>query len=53
VKVGDLVKHTPSGTVGLLLEYTDCSRLLVKWCDDIGEIEDTDLYEGELEVINA
>ena len=52
MKVGDLVKHIPSNNFGLIVEQGDCSRPLVKWCDDIGEVEDTDLYEGELELAN-
>jgi hypothetical protein len=50
MKVGDLVKHAPSGTVGLIV--ADRPGLLVQWCDDIREVEDIDNYEGELEIIN-
>ena len=50
MKVGDLIKHAPSGTVGLIV--ADCHEILVQWCDDIKEVEDIDNYEGELEVIN-
>jgi hypothetical protein len=52
VKVGDLIKHTPSSGLGLIIESDDCGWTLVKWFDDIGEIEDVDLYEGELEVVS-
>jgi len=53
MKAGDLVKHIPSNEFGLIIAYDDCVRLLVMWCDDIGEIEDVGLYEGEWEVIGA
>ena len=53
MKVGDLVKHTPSNTFGLIVKQTALHRALVKWCDDIGEVEDTDFYAGELEIVNA
>ena len=52
MKAGDLVKHNPSNTLGLIIEQTALHRALVKWCDDIGEVEDTDFYAGELEVIS-
>ena len=50
MKVGDLVKHAPSGTIGLIV--TACPVLMVQWCDDIKEVEDIDNYEGELEIVN-
>jgi len=50
VKVGDLIKHTPSGTIGLIVK--DQPEILVQWCDDIKEVEDIDNYEGELEIVN-
>ena len=50
MKVGDLVRHTPSGTVGLIVAGRP--EILVQWCDDIKEVEDIDNYEGELEVID-
>ena len=52
MQVGDLVRHNPSNTLGLIIEQTARHRALVKWCDDIGEVEDTSLYAGELEIIN-
>jgi len=51
VKVGDLVRHIPSNGLGLIIQQDDWSTL-VKWFDEIGEVEDTHLYEGELEVIS-
>jgi len=50
MKVGDLVRHIPSGTFGLIVNTQPDT--LVQWCDDIREIEDVDNYEGELEVIS-
>ena len=50
MKVGDLIRHAPSGTVGLIV--TDCPVLMVQWCDDIREVEDIDNYEGELEAVS-
>ena len=50
MKVGDLVRHIPSGTTGLIVSAQ--SVTMVQWCDDIREIEDVDNYEGELEVIS-
>jgi len=52
MQVGDLVRHIPSSSWGLIVEQTALHRVLVKWCDDIGEVEDTSLYAGELEIIN-
>jgi len=52
MKVGDLVRHIPSNTWGLIVEQTALHRVLVEWCDDIGEVEDTDLYAGELELVS-
>ena len=61
MQVGDLVRHIPSSNWGLIGEqhapripgHTALDRVLVKWGDDIGEVEDTSLYAGELEIINA
>jgi hypothetical protein len=50
VKVGDLVVHTPSNGLGLIVSE-DSSWTLVKWFDELGETEDVELYEGELEVV--
>ena len=52
MEAGDLVRHIPSNTFGLIVEQTALHRALVKWCNDIGEVEDTSLYAGELEIIN-
>ena len=56
MKVGDLIKHVPSGTVGLIVVdnvlWSGGHEILVQWCDDIKEIEDIDNYEGDLEIIN-
>ena len=52
MKVGDLVRHIPSSCWGLVVEQTALHRFLVKWCDDIGEVEDTVIYKGELEVVS-
>ena len=52
MQVGDLVRHIPSSTWGLIVEQTALHRVLVKWCDDIGEVEDTSLYAGELELVS-
>jgi hypothetical protein len=49
VKVGDLVRHTPSGELGLIIAHDDWATL-VEWLDEIGEIEDASIYDGELEV---
>ena len=51
MKVGDLIRHIPSNSFGLIIEQTALHRALVKWFDELGEVEDVDLYEGELEVI--
>ncbi len=51
MKVGDLVRHTPSSNLGLIVQHDDWSTL-VKWLDEIGEIEDANFYEGELEVVS-
>ena len=57
MKVGDLIRHVPSNNLGLIIEeeyysQDDWSWTLVKWCDELGEVEDVKLYEGELEVIS-
>ena len=52
MQVGDLVRHIPSSGFGLIIKQTALHRVLVKWCDDIGEVEDISLYAGELEIIN-
>jgi len=49
MKVGDLVRHIPSSCWGLIVAQTALHRFLVKWC---GEVEDTDIYKGELEVVS-
>ena len=50
MKVGDLIKHAPSDTFGLIV--AGHPEILVQWCDDIREVEDIDNYEGELEIVN-
>jgi|TARA_R110000824_G_scaffold5670_11_gene26197 hypothetical protein len=52
MQVGDLVKHNPSNTLGLIVEQTALHRALVKWNDDIGEVEDISFYAGELELVS-
>ena len=52
MKVGDLVRHIPSDGLGLIVQQDDWSWTLVKWFDEIGEVEDVSLYEGELEIIS-
>ena len=54
MKVGDLVKHIPSGTAGLIVGFRERYGygLMVQWCDDIGEVEYVGSYEGELEIIS-
>ena len=52
MKVGDLVQHVPSNSLGLIVQQDDWSTL-VKRFDEIGEVEDVHIYEGELEVASA
>jgi hypothetical protein len=57
MKVGDLVRHIPSSGLGLIIEEEHYSQdewswTLVKWFDELGEVEHVGLYEGELEVIS-
>jgi len=52
MKVGDLVQHTPSKEVGLIINVDRWGYTMVKWLDDLGAIEDVDMYYGELEVIS-
>ena len=56
MKVGDLIEHTPSGDLGLIIS-TQTDNLhggytMVKWLDKWGAIEDVDIYHGELEVVS-
>ena len=53
MQVGDLVKHIPSNSFGLIIKQDDWHQTLVKWLDEIGEVEDVHIYEGELEVASA
>ena len=52
MKVGDLIEHTPSRDLGLIIQVKDCGEVLVKWLDSWGAIEDVEIYHGELEVIS-
>jgi len=52
VKVGDLVQHTPSSDLGLIIQAIDGGYTMVKWLDGWGAIEDIDIYYGELEVVS-
>ena len=52
MKVGDMVQHTPSKEVGLIISVDLWGYTMVKWLDDLGAIEDVDMYYGELEVIS-
>jgi len=52
VKVGDLIQHTPSNELGLIISVDLWGYTMVKWLDELGAIEDVDMYYGELEVIS-
>ena len=52
MKVGDLIKHTPSGDLGLIINVDRWGYTMVKWLDGFGAIEDVDMYCGELEVVS-
>ena len=52
MRVGDLIEHTPSGDLGLIIQVKDCGEVLVKWLDKWGAIEDVEIYHGELEVVS-
>jgi hypothetical protein len=54
MKIGDLIKHTSSGDLGLIVQADDWGYTLVKWFDEeYGSVtEDAALYNGELEVIS-
>ena len=50
MKVGDLVRYCHS--IGIIV-CVDSGATLVKWLDDIGEVEDVENYVGlSLEVIS-
>ena len=52
MRVGDLIKHTPSGGLGLIVNVDLWGYTMVQWLDGLGAIEDVDLYYGELEVVS-
>ncbi len=52
VKVGDLIKHAPSGDLGFIINVDLWGYTMVKWLDGFGAIEDVDMYHGELEVVS-
>ena len=52
MKVGDLIKHTPSGDLGFIINVDLWGYTMVKWLDKWGAIEDVDIYHGELEVVS-
>ena len=54
MKVGDLIKHTPSGDLGLIIQADDWGYTLIKWLGDAehGMIEDAALYNNELEIVS-
>ena len=51
MKVGDLIRHIPSGDLGLVVTHNDMITM-VAWLDELGEEEDTYIYDGELEIAN-
>lgn len=55
MKVGDLIKHTPSGDLGMIVQADDWGYTLVKWFDEeYGSVtEDAALYNGELEIVKT
>ena len=52
MKGGDLIKHTPSGDLGFIINVDRWGYTMVKWLDKWGAIEDVDIYHGELEVVS-
>ena len=52
MKVGDLIKHTPSGDLGFIINVALWGYTMGKWLDKWGAIEDVDIYHGELEVVS-
>jgi len=52
MRVGDLIKHTPSGGLGLIINIDHWGYTMVKWLDGFGAIEDVDMYYGELEIVS-
>ena len=52
MKVGDLIQHTPSKEVGLIIHVDLWGYTMVKWLDGLGAIEDVDMYYGELEIVS-
>jgi hypothetical protein len=55
MKVGDLVRHTPSNTTGLIIDQDEPEgSLMIQWFDEYREIEDVALYSDlYLEVIQC
>ena len=53
MQVGDLVQHVPSSDLGLIIQAGPGEYTMVKWLDELGAIEDVDLYAGALEVVSA
>ena len=47
MKVGDLIKHTPSGDLGFIINVDLWGYTMVKWLDGFGALDDVERYYGE------
>ena len=52
MKLGDLIQHTASSDLGLIIYVDRWGYTMVKWLDGPGAIEDVDIYYGELEIVS-